>query len=131
MKAFGWLVLAGVFLVEMLAFAAVGVVGARVAGAPGAIVAVVLVVVLWALVASPRARFRGPVVTRLVKLAVFGGAGLGLALTGSWGLGVGLVAVAAVLSGLAQLPGVRGLAAGNMVESRPTAEPDGGGPASR
>ena len=129
MKAFGWLVLAGVFLVEMLAFAAVGVVGARVAGAPGSIVAVGLVIALWALVASPRARFRGPVVTPLVKVAVFGGAGLGLALTGSWGLGVGLVAVAAVLSGLAQLPEVRELAAGTRTRTEP--EPDGGDPASR
>ncbi|WP_158277223.1 DUF2568 domain-containing protein [Serinibacter arcticus] len=90
----------------------------------GAVVAVAVVIALWALVASPRARWRGPVATPVAKVAVFGGAGLGLALTGSGGMGAGLVGAAVLLSALARTPEVRALAA-----PVPAAD-DGGRPAS-
>ena len=109
MRAFGWIVLAGVFGVEVLAFAAFGVVGYRWAGTLGAIGAVVVVIALWALVASPRARWRHRIATPIVKALVFAGAAAGLALTGSVGLGVGLLVLAAVLNGLARLPVIRAL----------------------
>ncbi len=109
MRGFGWLVLALVFVDEVLAAAAAGVWGGHVAGVLGAIVGPVVVVAVWWSFASPKARYGGPVVRPVVKVLVFGLASLGLWAAGQHGWAIALLVFSVVINGLAQLPGIRAM----------------------
>lgn len=110
MVAFGWTVLALLFAVELAAGVAAGVAGYAAFGVLGAVLAVVVFVVLWALFASPKARFGGRVVRPLVKALVFGACSLALVLTGHLWWGVALAVAAVAINALAQIPAIRALA---------------------
>ena len=103
-------VLALVFLDELAAWAAYGVWGFSLDGPLRWVVGLglpLVVVVLWALLASPRALYGGRGVRPVVKLLVYAGAVAALWAAGhpTWAL---LLAVASVLlNAAAQLPGVR------------------------
>jgi len=109
---FAWLILGLVFVDELLACVAAGVVGADLP-APWLLVWLLplLVVVVWFLFASPKARHGGPVVRPVVKVLVFGTASLGLWLVGHPGWAVALLVFSVVVNGLAQLRFVRSVVA--------------------
>ncbi|MFC8501641.1 DUF2568 domain-containing protein [Pedococcus sp. NPDC057267] len=111
MAALGWMVLALVFLDEVLAAVAAGVWGSHAGGWPLAVLAPVVVVAVWWAFASPRARWGGPVVRRVVKVLVFGLASVGLWVAGHHGWALALLVFSVVVNGLAQLPSIRGLVA--------------------
>lgn len=108
MTGVAWLVLALVFLDEVLACVAAGVVGWSLP-APWLLVWLlpVVVVAAWSTFASPRAPRGGPVVRPVVKTLVFTGTSLGLWLVGHHAAGAALLAFSAVVNGLAQLGFVR------------------------
>lgn len=108
----GWLVLALVFLDEVLAAVAAGVGGGHVWGIAGAVLAPLVVVAVWWTFASPKARYGGPVVRPVVKVLVFGLASLGLWAAGHHEWALALLVFSLVVNGAAQLPSVRALAAG-------------------
>ena len=81
-QAFGWVVLAGVFAVELLAMAAAAVWGASYAGTWLAVVAALAVAVVWGLFASPKAPWAPGLVRPVTKVLVFGLAATGLWLSG-------------------------------------------------
>lgn len=110
MVAAGWVVLAAVFLDELLAAAAAAVWGQATGGALLAVVMVVLVVALWWGFASPKAPMGGPVVRPVTKVLIFGFASIGLWAAGHHGWAVALLAFSIVVNALAQLPAVRVLA---------------------
>jgi len=70
--AVGWLVGALVFADELCAMAALLIGGWHAGGPLLGIAAALAGMVVWALVASPKARWRGPVATPLAKTVVFG-----------------------------------------------------------
>jgi hypothetical protein len=109
MKVLGWTVLALVFLDELLAVAAAGVWGASAGGPVLAVVMGVLVVVVWALFASPKAPFGGPVVRPVVQALVFGLASWGLWDAGHPGWALAMLVFSVVVNGLALLPSIRKL----------------------
>lgn len=111
MVGLGWLVLALVFLDEVLAAVAAGIWGAYAGGAWLAVLAPVVLVGVWWAFASPKARWGGPVARPVVKVLVFGLAGVGLWVAGHHGWAVAFLVFSAVVNGLAQLPSVRGLTA--------------------
>lgn len=100
-----WIVLTLVFVDEVLACVAAGVVGAS-TPAPGLFVWLLpaVVVAVWWAFASPRAPYGGRVVRPTTKVLVFGFAGLGLWLTGHHGASVALLAFSLVAHALARLP---------------------------
>jgi Protein of unknown function (DUF2568) len=108
-KAFGWTVLALVFVDELLAVAALAVWGNHAAGVALAVGAAVAGVIAWFLFASPRARFGGRIIRPAVKVIVFGLASLGLWAAGHAALAVGLLIFSAAINALAQLPKIRAL----------------------
>ncbi len=117
--AFGWAVLALVFLDELLAMAAFGVWGWQ---APRLLPPWLLVWLLpllamgaWSLLASPKAAHGGPVARPVAKVVVLGLASLALWSAGHAGWALALLAFSVVVNALAQLPGVRALT------ERPTA----------
>lgn len=109
--AFGWTVLALVFVDELLAMAAFGVWGWH-SPAPWLLVwlAPLLAMLAWYFFASPKAPYGGPGVRPTVKLLVFGLASLALWTTGHPALAVSLLAFSIVVNGLAMIPAIRGLA---------------------
>jgi hypothetical protein len=111
--AFGWTVLALVFLDELLAMAGLGVYGWS-TSLPWLLVWLLplLGMLAWFLFASPKARFGSPVVRPLVKVLVFGLASLGLWAAGHHSLAVTLLVFSVVINGLAMLPSIRSLAEG-------------------
>ncbi len=109
-RTLGWLVLATVFALELVAVAAAVVWGRWQAGWWLGLVAAGAVVVAWGLFASPRAPWGSPVARPAVKVLVFGLSALGLWAAGHPVAGVLLAAVAAVVHALAALPVVRSLA---------------------
>ncbi|WP_244932027.1 YrdB family protein [Nocardioides sp. W7] len=112
MVAFGWSVLALVFLDELLVIAAFGVWGWSVS--PGWLLVWLLPLVAmtaWYLFASPKAPYGGPVVRPAVKVGVFALASLALWDAGHPSWAAGLLVFSVVVNGLAQLPGVRALVA--------------------
>lgn len=115
MRAFGWTLLALVFLDELLAMAALAIWGAETGDRPWAVVLAVVCALagmsVWFLFASPKARYGGSVRRPVAKVVVFGLACLGLAQAGHPGWATGLLAFSIVVNGLAQLPGVRALTA--------------------
>jgi uncharacterized protein DUF2568 len=110
--AFGWTVLALVFLDELLAMAGLGVYGWS-TSARGLLVWLLplLGMLAWFLFASPKARFGSPVIRPVVKVLVFGLASLGLWAAGHHSLAVALVVFSAAVNGLAMIPAIRDLAA--------------------
>lgn len=105
---FGWAVLALVFLDELLAMAAFGVWGwdhdprwLLVWALP------VLAMLVWAVFASPKAHWGGPVIRPVAKVAVFGLATAALWDAGRHDAAVAFLAFSLVVNGLALLPSVR------------------------
>jgi hypothetical protein len=109
-EVLGWVVLALVFVDELLAVAAAAVWGYHEAGVWFAVVMSAVVVAAWWLFASPKAPLGGPVTRPVTKVLVFGLASLGLWTVGHHGWAVALVAFSVVVNGLAQLPAIRALA---------------------
>jgi hypothetical protein len=110
--ALAWIVLGLVFLDEVLACVAAGVVGAAMP-APWLFVWLlpVVVVAVWFAFASPKAPYGGPVVRPLVKVLVFGLTSSGLWMVGHQTAGVALLVFSLIVNGLAQLRFVRAAAA--------------------
>jgi uncharacterized protein DUF2568 len=109
--AFGWTVLALVFLDELLAVAAFGVWGWS--ASPRWLLvwlAPLLAVAAWSAFASPKAPYGGPLVRPVVKTLVFGLASLGLWSAGHPALATTLLVFSVVVNGLAMLPTIRDLA---------------------
>jgi hypothetical protein len=65
----------------------------------------------WFLLASPKARYGGPVVRPVTKVLVFGLASLALWSAGHPAWALALLVFSVVVNALAQLPGVRALTA--------------------
>ena len=112
MAAFGWIVLALVFLDELLAMAGLGVYGWS-TSLPWLMVWLLplLGMLAWFLFASPKARYGSAVVRPVVKVLVFGLASAGLWAAGHHTLAVALLVFSVVVNALAMLPGIRELAA--------------------
>lgn len=112
MKAFGWTVLALVFLDELLVMAAYGAWGWS-SPARWLLLWLLPVVAMgvWWTFASPKAPAGGPVVRPVAKVLVFGLAALALWDAGHASLAVALLVFSVVVNGLAQLRGVRALVA--------------------
>jgi len=110
--AFGWIVLALVFLDELLAMAGLGVYGWS-TSLPWLMVWLLplLGMLAWFLFASPKARYGSAVVRPVVKVLVFGLASAGLWAAGHHTLAVALLVFSVVVNALAILPGIRELAA--------------------
>lgn len=108
-RTLGWLVLATVFALELVAVAAAIVWGRWQAGWWLGLVAAGAVVVAWGLFASPRAPWGSPVVRPVVKVLVFGLTSLGLWVAGHPLAALWLAAAAVVVHALAALPFVRSL----------------------
>src|SRR6476620_7901363 len=109
---FGWFVLALVFVDELLAMAAFGVWGWQ--ASPRWLLVwllPLLAMAAWFLLASPKARYGGPVARPVTKVVVFGLASLALWSAGRPGWALALLVFSVVVNGLAQLPGVRALTA--------------------
>lgn len=109
MRTFGWLVLALVFVDEVLAAVAAGIWGAYAGGAPLAVALPVVVVAVWWAFASPKAPWSGPVTRPVVKVLVFGLAAAGLYAAGHHGWAVAFLVFSVVVNGLAQLGPIRAL----------------------
>lgn len=119
MVAFGWFVLALVFLDELLVMAAFGVWGWS--ASPGWLLVWLLplaAMAVWFVFASPKAPYGGPVVRPAVKVLVFGLASLALWDAGQPGWAVALLVFSIVVNGLAALPGIQGLVPENPVSER-------------
>lgn len=121
MVAFGWLVLALVFVDEVLAAAAAAVWGNHESGVLLAIGMVLVVIAVWWVFASPKAPLGGPVIRPVTKVLVFGLAGLGLWAAGHHGWAVAFVGFSVVVNGLALLPPIQALVIDAEVGGRPTA----------
>jgi hypothetical protein len=120
MVAVGWLVLALVFVDELLAAAAAAVWGNHAGGVLLAIAMPLVVIVVWWIFASPKAPRGGPVTRPVTKVLVFGLASLGLWAAGHHGWAVGLLVFSVVINALAQLPQIRALVAeGDAPAGRP------------
>jgi len=109
--AFGWTVLALVFIDELLAMAALAVWGWS-SSAPWLLVwlAPLLAMAAWAAFASPKAPYGGPGVRPSVKLLVFGLASLALWTAGHPTLALSLLAFSIVVNAVAMIPAIRNLA---------------------
>lgn len=111
---FGWIVLALVFVDELLAVAALGIWGwqAPPDGLPGWVLVwlvPLLATTAWFLLASPKAAYGGPIARPLTKVVVFGLASLALWGAGHQGWALALLVFSVVVNGLAQLGPVRAL----------------------
>jgi hypothetical protein len=116
--AFGWTVLALVFLDELLAMAGLGVYGWSTSARWLLVWLLPLLGMLaWFLFASPKAHFGSPVVRPLVKVLVCGLASWGLWAAGHHSLAVALLVFSVVVNGLAMTPSIRAQAS----ETRPPA----------
>jgi len=107
MAILGWTVLFLVFVDELLAIAAAAVWGNHAGNVWLAVAMGLLTVVVWFLLASPKARFGGPVVRPVTKVLVFTLASVGLWASGHHTLAIALFVYSAVVNGLAQLPSVK------------------------
>jgi hypothetical protein len=109
MRALGWVVLALVFVDEVLAAVAAATWGNHASGLLLAVVMVVVVVAVWWAFASPKAPLGGPVIRPAAKVLVFGLAGLGLWAAGHRGWAVAFLVFSVVVNGLALLPSIQAL----------------------
>ena len=113
MVAFGWGVLALVFLDELLAMAAFGVWGFHVGGSVRVLLALllpVLAMLIWWAFGSPKAPYGGPVRRPVAKVIVFGLASLALWHAGHHEWALALLVFSVLVNGLAQIPAIRRLA---------------------
>ena len=104
---FGWIVLALVFVDELLAMAGFGVWGWQ--HEPRWLLVWLLPAVamfVWWLFASPKAARGGPVIRPVVKVIVFGLASLALLDAGQPGWALALLIFSVVVNGLAQVPAI-------------------------
>lgn len=108
--AFGWVVLALVFLDELLAVAVAYVWGQHASGWLLGVVAALGAVTAWFLFASPEATYGGPVVGPVAKVLVFGLAALGLWVSGHPTAALGLLVFSVVVNAVAQVPSIKSLA---------------------
>jgi hypothetical protein len=110
--AFGWIVLALVFLDELFAVTCAGVWGWH---APGRAILVwllpIVVMTIWFFFASPKAKFGGPIRRPVVKVVVFVLASLALWDVGHTHLAVAMLVFSTVINALAQIPAIAQLAA--------------------
>jgi hypothetical protein len=109
---FAWVVLALVFLDELLAMAAFGVWGWQV-GTPRWLLVValpLLAMTAWWLFASPKAAYGGHGRREVTKVLVFGLASLALWDAGHHGWAVAFLVFSVVVNGLALLPQVSAVA---------------------
>ncbi|SDR72115.1 YrdB family protein [Actinopolymorpha singaporensis] len=130
--AVAWVNLAAVFALELCALGALGYVASR--GAAPLVVRVALGVgvplaaaVLWGLFAAPNATLQNTAAMIAVKVLVFGGAAVGLVLTGHRSLGVALaltVVLTAVLVQVLPSPDATSAAATGGTHSVPAATPN-------
>lgn len=110
MAGFGWFVLLLVFVDEILAVAAFGAWGWQ--QSPQWLLVWLLplaAMTVWFLLASPRARYGGPLRRPVVKVVVFGLASLALWDIGRHGLAIGLLVFSVVVNALAQIPAIAAL----------------------
>jgi hypothetical protein len=110
MAAFGWMVLALVFVDELLAIAALGLWGWE--SSPRWVLVWLLplvAMVAWGLFASPKAPYGGRGVRPVVKVLVFGLACLALWDLDRQGWAVALLVFSVVVNALAQIPSIRAL----------------------
>jgi hypothetical protein len=113
MVVYGWIVLALVFVDELLAVVALGVSGWS--ASPRWLLVwllPVLAILVWSLFASPKARFGTPVLRPVAKVVVFGSAALGLWWAGHRLPAAALLVFSLVTNLLAMAPSIRGLARG-------------------
>lgn len=103
----GGLVLAGVFVAEVAALAALFVWGLATQGWLLGVAAAGVAALAWGLFAAPKARFPHPVGRLLVKVAVFGSAVVGLWGAGHPGWAWALAVFVVVVHALTLLPAVR------------------------
>ena len=112
MAALGWIVLALVFLDELVAMAAFGVWGWSTSPRWLLVWLLPLLAMLaWFFFASPKARYGGPLVRPVVKVLVFGLASLALWAAGHPALALSLLVFSVVVNALAMIPTIRDLAA--------------------
>lgn len=120
MRSFGWLVLALLFLDEVLAAVAVGIGGGHAFGVAGAVLAPVLVVAVWWAFASPKAPYGGRAVRPVVKVLVFGLACWALWAAGHHDAAIALLVFSVIVNAVAQVPSIRDLADESTGRSAPT-----------
>lgn len=109
--AFGWFVLALVFLDELLAMTAYGVWGWQ--ESPAWLLGwllPLLAMLAWLFFASPKAAYGGPVVRPLVKVIVFGLGAAALWDAGHPTWALAFLVFSVMVNGLAMIPSVRDLA---------------------
>jgi len=115
--AVGWVVLALVFVDELLAVTCAGIWGWH---APGRAILVwllpLVVMAIWFFFASPKARFGGPVRRPVVKVVVFVLASLALWDVGHTQLAVAMLVFSLLINALAQIPAIAQLAQPNAPE---------------
>lgn len=111
MVAFGWSVLALVFVDELLAVAAFGLWGwDQDARWLWVWLLPLVAMAAWFLVASPKARYGGPLRRPVVKVLVFGLASLALWDAGHGAWAAALLVFSVVVNALAQIPAIAALA---------------------
>jgi len=106
----GWVVLALVFLDELLLMAGLAVWGAHAGGWRLAIGAALAGMGVWYLFASPKAPYGGQVVRPVAKLLVLAAATAGLVVAGHPGWAVALVVFSVVINLVALHPDIARLA---------------------
>ena len=102
----GWLVLALVFLDELLVMAALAVWGASAGGWLLGVLAVAAGVAAWSLFASPKAPYGGPVARPVAKVLVIGAGVVALAAAGHGGWAVALAVFSVVVNAVAMHPDI-------------------------
>jgi hypothetical protein len=105
----GWVVLALVFLDELLVMAALAVWGAHAGGWPLGVGAAAAGMLVWFLFASPKARYGGPAARPVAKLLVIGAAIAGLGAAGHAGWAWALAVFSLVVNVVALHPDIAGL----------------------
>jgi hypothetical protein len=106
----GWVVLALVFLDEVLAVCVAWLWGLYIGSPLLMATAPVVVVLVWFFFASPKARFGGPVVRPVMKVLVFGLAAVGLWRIDLPALALVFLVFSVAINAFAQLPSIQRLA---------------------
>lgn len=107
MAIFGWSVLFGVFVDELLAISAAATWGEYRSGVLLGTAMGALTVLVWFLFASPKARYGGRLVRPVVKVLVFTLASAGLWDSGHHSLAIAYFAFSVVINAVAQLPSIK------------------------
>jgi hypothetical protein len=107
MAIFGWSVLFGVFVDELLAISAAATWGEYQQGPLLSVIAGLAVVVVWFLFASPKARYGGRGARPVVKVLVFTVTSVGLWASDHHELAIAFFAFSVVINALAQLPSIK------------------------